>query len=153
MRFHFPGRQVAEGGRCLGAPLFQCGHPSEDHKMNLRHLIAAAALAAVSATALAQTATPAEPTAPARGTNTPLIDKHEANQQERIQQGKQSGELTKHEARRLRAEQKIIDRKQKRAEADGTVTAQERQGIRRMQDRAGRDIRRQKHDAASAPAK
>lgn len=123
--------------------------------MNLRHLIAAAALAAVSATTLAQTVTPApaEPTVPARGTNTPLIDKHEANQQERIQQGKQSGELTKHEARRLRAEQKIIDRKQKRAEADGTVTAQERQGIRRMQDRAGRDIRRQKHDAASAPAK
>lgn len=123
--------------------------------MNLRHLIAAAALAAVSATALAQTTSPAptEPTAPARGTNTPLIDKHEANQQDRIKQGRESGELTKHEARRLRAEQKVIDRKQKRAEADGTVTAQERQGIRRMQDRAGRDIRRQKHDAASAPAK
>lgn len=123
--------------------------------MNLRHVIAAATLASACAAALAQTATPApaEPIAPARGTNTPLIDKHEANQQERIKQGRESGELTKHEARRLRAEQKIIDRKQKRAEADGTVTAQERQGIRRMQDRAGRDIRRQKHDAASAPGK
>lgn len=123
--------------------------------MKLRHVIAAATVAAASAAALAQTAVPApvEPVAPARGTNTPLIDKHEANQQDRIQQGRESGELTKREARRLRTEQKVIDRKQKRAEADGTVTAQERQGIRRMQDRAGRDIRRQKHDAASAPAK
>jgi hypothetical protein len=121
--------------------------------MKLRHAIAAAALAAVSAASLAQTPVPAPEPVPPRGTNTPLIDKHEANQQERIQQGRQSGELTKHEARRLRAEQKLIDRKQKRAEADGTVTAAERQRIRKMQDRAGEDIHRQKHDDAQRPAK
>ncbi|HJV61813.1 MAG TPA: hypothetical protein VJ743_12770 [Albitalea sp.] len=131
--------------------------------MNLRHFVAAAALAAVSAASLAQTSpapapapTPApapaaDPVTTARGTSTPLINKHEANQEQRIKQGKQSGELTRHEARRLRAEQKVVDRAQNKAAADGTVTAQERHRIRHMQDRAGKDIRRQKHDAASAP--
>lgn len=114
-----------------------------------RTLIATAALAAVSATAFAQATEPGMPT---RGTNTPLIDKHEASQQDRIKQGKQSGELTKHEARRLRAEQKAIDRKQQRAAADGTVTAAERQRIRKMQDRASQDIYKQKHDANERPA-
>jgi hypothetical protein len=117
---------------------------NEEHIMTLRTLIAAAALAAISATTFAQVADPA---VPARGTNTPLIDKQEANQQDRIKQGKQSGELTKHEARRLRAEQKLIDRKQERAAADGTVTAAERQRIRKAQDRASKDIYKQKHDA------
>lgn len=121
--------------------------------MNLRHALAAAALAAVSAASLAQTAVPAPEPMPPRGTHTPLINKQEANQQERIKQGKQSGELTRHEARRLRAEQKLIDRKQQRAAADGTVTSQERQRIRKMQDRASEDIYRQKHDAADRPAK
>lgn len=123
--------------------------------MHFRHIIAAAALAAVSTATLAQQpVTPPDPSnPPPRGTNTPLIDKHEANQQERIKQGKQSGELTKNEARRLRAEQKLIDRKQQRAAADGTVTAEERQRIRKMQDRAGDDIYKQKHDAKDNPAK
>lgn len=123
--------------------------------MHFRQLITAAALAAAAATGFAQTATPpatGTPDAPARGTNTPLIDKHEANQTDRIKQGRQSGELTKREARRLKAEQKLIDRTQNRAEADGTVSAKERSRIRHMQDRAGKDIHRQKHDGASAPA-
>jgi hypothetical protein len=126
--------------------------------MNLRHVIAAAAFAAVSATSFAQTATPApapapvDPSAQQRGANTPLIDKHEASQEQRIKQGKQSGELTHHEARRLKGEQKAVDRAQTKAAADGTVTSQERQHIRKMQNKAGKDINRQKHDAASAPA-
>jgi hypothetical protein len=126
--------------------------------MNLRHVIAAAAFAAVSATAFAQSAAPApapapvDPSAQQRGTSTPLIDKHEASQEQRIKQGKQSGELTHHEARRLKGEQKAVDRAQTKAAADGTVTSQERQHIRKMQNKAGKDINRQKHDAASAPS-
>lgn len=130
--------------------------------MNLRHLVAAAALAAISAGSLAQPSTEpapapaapaasADPSTDARGTRTPLIKRHEANQQRRIQEGRESGELTRREARRLRAEQKAIDRAENRAAADGTVTTKERQRIRTMQTRAGKDIRRQKHDAASAP--
>lgn len=124
--------------------------------MNLRHFIVLATLAA-SATTFAQTApapapTPApDPTGAARSTHTPLIDKREANQEQRIKEGRESGALTRHEARRLRAEQKAIDRAQTRAAADGSVTAAERRHIRKMQNRAGRDIYRQKHDAASAP--
>jgi hypothetical protein len=124
--------------------------------MNIRQLFTAAALAAAVSTAFAQGATPPAgtptPDAPARGTNTPLIDKHEANQTDRIKQGRESGELTKREARRLKAEQKLIDRTQNRAEADGSVSAKERARIRHMQDRAGKDIHRQKHDGASAPS-
>lgn len=124
--------------------------------MKLRHVIAAAALAAVSAASFAQSQ-PTPPTVPVdpgvqRGTNTPLIDKHEANQEQRIKDGRQSGELTKHEAHKLKAQQKSVDRAQAKAAADGTVTAEERQAIRKKQDKAGKAIYRQKHDAASAPA-
>ena len=122
--------------------------------MKLRHVIAAAAFAAASATSFAQTAAPAPAPAPAdqRGTSTPLIDKHEASQEQRIKEGKQSGELTRHETRRLKGEQKAVDRAQTKAAADGTVTAQERQHIRKAQNKAGKDIYRQKHDGASAPS-
>jgi hypothetical protein len=126
--------------------------------MNFRHVIAAAAFAAVSATGFAQNATPAptpapvDPAAQQRGTSTPLIEKHESSQEQRIKQGKQSGELTHHEARRLKGEQKAVDRAQTKAAADGTVSSQERQHVRKMQNKAGKDISRQKHDAASAPA-
>lgn len=127
--------------------------------MNIRHVIAAAAFAAVSAASFAQSPTPAPTPAPVdpaaqqqRGTNTPMIDKHEASQDQRIKQGKQSGELTHHEARRLKGEQKAVDRAQTKAAADGTVTSRERQHIRKMQNKAGKDISRQKHDAASAPS-
>ena len=125
--------------------------------MKLRHVIAAAAFAAASATSFAQTAAPAPTPVPVdpgvqRGTNTPLINKHEASQEQRIKEGRQSGELTRHETRRLKGEQKAVDRAQTKAAADGTVTAQERQHIRKAQNKAGKDIYRQKHDGASAPS-
>ncbi|WP_374564937.1 hypothetical protein [Ideonella sp.] len=126
--------------------------------MNLRHFLAAAALTAVSATSFAQAApTPVPPSVPTtepvpRGTNTPVINKHEANQHDRIVAGKQSGEITKREAQRLHAEQKAVDRAQNKAAADGSVSTQERQHIRRMQHRADKDIYRQKHDGATKPA-
>jgi len=131
--------------------------------MKLRHFLAAAALTAVSAASFAQAApTPVAPTASPttapttepvpRGTNTPVIDKREANQHDRIVAGKQSGEITKREAQRLHAEQKAVDRAQNKAAADGSVSTQERQHIRRMQHRADKDVYRQKHDAATKPA-
>jgi hypothetical protein len=125
--------------------------------MNLRHAIAGAALAAVSVVSFAQQANPTPPAADqntgTRGTNTPLIDKRDGNQQQRIQQGRQSGELTHREARKLKTEQKAVDHAQAKASADGNVTAKERHHIRRMQDKASKDIHAQRHDAAaSAPA-
>ena len=112
--------------------------------------LASLALAGVCAGAFAQAA------APAGSASTPGIDKRQANQEKRIDQGIASGELTKRETRRLEREQSAINRAEDRAKADGVVTAQERHRVHHAQARASRDIRRQKHDAqqraASAPA-
>jgi len=125
--------------------------------MNLRHILAAGALAAVSVTSFAQapvtppvTPTPPPVTDPAPP---PGMNNREANQHDRIAAGKQSGEITKREARRLHAEQKAVDRAQNKAAADGSVSTQERQRIRRLQSRADRDIHRQKHDGGTRPDK
>jgi hypothetical protein len=86
-------------------------------------------------------------------TNTPRVDQREANQQARIAQGAASGALTPHETHRLEKEQAHINRAEDRAKSDGTVTRAERRRLHNMQDAAGRDIRRKKHNdrAASGP--
>jgi hypothetical protein len=117
--------------------------------MQLKTTLAAFTLSLVSAAAFAQAAS-----APAA---TPGIDKRQANQEQRIDQGVASGQLTKREAHRLEREQNAVNRAEGKAKADGTVTAQERKQLHRMQDHASKDIRHQKHDAqhrpgASAPA-
>jgi hypothetical protein len=125
--------------------------------MNLRHVLATGALAAVSAISFAQAPVtpPATPTTPpvTDPAPPPVMNKREANQHDRIAAGKQSGEITKREARRLHAEQKAVDRAQKKAAADGSVSTQERERIRRLQNRADRDIHRQKHDGGTRPDK
>ncbi len=103
-----------------------------------KQLIAIALLAA--GAAFAQTV-PANPTA------TPHIDKREARQQHRIQQGVASGQLTPREAARLQAQQGRIQAEEARAKSDGVVTAKERQRIAHRQNKASRNIRRNKHDA------
>lgn len=130
----------------------------ERNNMNLRHFLAAGALAAVSATSFAQAApTPPAPVTPPATippvTNPPVATQREMSQHDRIVAGKQSGEITKREARRLHAEQKAVDRAQNKAAADGTVTTEERQRIHRMQSRASKDIHRQKNDGATRPDK
>jgi len=110
----------------------------------IQRTLLAAALAALSATAFAQAPSPAGAAA------TPGIDKREANQDKRIEQGKASGELAPREARRLNREQKVIDRAETNAKADGAVTVAERKRLHKMQNHASRDIKRQKHDANTA---
>jgi hypothetical protein len=82
---------------------------------------------------------------------TPVVDERQQNQKTRIRQGVVSGEVTRPEAKRLRAEQRHIKRAERRAKADGEVTAQERARLQRKQNKAGRDIRRQKHDSQDRP--
>lgn len=103
-------------------------------------LIAAAALALAGATASAQTA------ASAPGANTPRIDQRQAKQEQRIDQGIASGELTKREARRMERQQAAIDKAEDKAKADGSVTAKERKRLTHAQNHASRNIARQKHD-------
>ena len=77
---------------------------------------------------------------------TPNIDKREANQEQRIQQGVKSGELTPRESARLEKGQAKIRRMEAKAKSDGTVTAQERKRIEHQQNVQSRHIAREKHD-------
>jgi hypothetical protein len=108
-------------------------------------LIAGAVLAfaAIGASAQTPAATP--------GANTPRIDQRQANQEQRIDKGIASGQLTKRETRRLEKEQAHVNRAEDKAKADGTVTAKERKHLTKMQNHASRDIYRQKHDAQTKP--
>lgn len=68
------------------------------------------------------------------------------NQQERIEQGVQSGELTNHEVANLERGQVHVDRLEARAGADGHVGAHEQQRIQHAENRQSRRIFREKHD-------
>lgn len=74
------------------------------------------------------------------------IDRRQQEQRERIQQGVRSGELTRREANRLRFDQFQIRRQERRAEADGVLTARERFRINRNLNESSRDIRRLKNN-------
>ena len=102
--------------------------------MKMNKLVTIVASLLVAGSALAQTGTPA-------------INAHQDNQKARIQEGVKSGELTRPEAARLRAQQRAIKAEKKIAKADGVVTAAERRKLRRDQNRASADIARQKHDS------
>ena len=80
-------------------------------------------------------------------TSTPRIDKREANQQRRIEQGEKSGQLTGREAARLERGQGRVQKMEDKAVSDGKVTPRERARIERAQNRQSRKIARQKHDA------
>jgi hypothetical protein len=82
-------------------------------------------------------------------TATPRVTERQINQQERIQEGKRSGELTRRERRQLQMQQAKIQHDKRVAKADGVVTPQERHQLTREQRRANRNIYRQKHDAQS----
>ena len=96
--------------------------------------LAAAAAAIFAGSALAQTAGEAD---------------RNADQQQRIEQGLKSGELTPEEAGKLEREQSHIDKDEARAARDGSVSPAEKARITREQNRASRDIAREKHNATT----
>jgi len=110
--------------------------------MNRWTLPGAAALILASSLAVAQT--PAVPSA------TPHIDQREANQQQRIANGVQSGELNARETAKLQSRESKIAATEAAAKADGKVTKSERATLHRKEDHASRAIYRQKHDAQKA---
>jgi hypothetical protein len=79
-------------------------------------------------------------------TTTPKITSRQVKQQARIEQGADNKQLTRSETARLEREQKRIQIEKKIAKSDGTVTPKERRFLKREQNRANRDIYRQKHD-------
>lgn len=70
-----------------------------------------------------------------------------ANQQQRIEQGVKSGELTPAETSKLEAGQARVERKEARAAADGKVTPAEQHSIQKSENRQSRRIHRKKHNA------
>jgi flagellar motility protein MotE (MotC chaperone) len=93
-----------------------------------------------------QVATPA----PNPGNNTPRADVREVLQEQRIERGIASGALTAKETHRLDQQQQRIDTMEAKAKADGKVTRGERAHLEHAQDRASRNIYRQKHDKQGA---
>lgn len=77
---------------------------------------------------------------------TPSVDRREGRQRWRIKEGVNKGSLTKHETNQIVNQQKRIRAHERRAKADGTVTARERASLQRQEVRASRNIYRKKHN-------
>src|SRR4051812_1554051 len=78
------------------------------------------------------------------------INRIQDQQQNRIERGINSGQITRSEATRLEAGERAIDRAQSRAMADGHVSSQERARIDRMVERENHQIYRADHNDRQA---
>jgi hypothetical protein len=77
---------------------------------------------------------------------TPRVDQRQANQEQRIQQGVQSGSLTQKEAAKLEKGQDHVQKMEDKAKADGKVTPKERARLQHAENVQSRSIAREKHD-------
>jgi hypothetical protein len=84
-------------------------------------------------------------------TSTPRIDQREVNQQGRIEQGINSGQLTPKETAKLEKGEAKIDKMEAKAKSDGTVTAKERKKLTKAQNKESKKIYKEKHDKQVAP--
>jgi len=78
------------------------------------------------------------------------VDQREAQQQQRINEGRRDGSLTRSEAYRLQQGENRINAYESRAKADGVGTQAERQRLDGMLDREGRAIHRERTDGQRA---
>jgi hypothetical protein len=69
------------------------------------------------------------------------------NQQQRIEQGLQSGQLNTREAARLETQESKVESMEARALSNGNVSQNEARRIDQAQDRLSRNIYQEKHDA------
>ena len=69
------------------------------------------------------------------------------NQQQRIEQGLQSGALTTHEAGQLERQQTQVDRMEKNALKDGSLSPAEKARIEAAQNKTSKSIAADKHNA------
>ena len=74
------------------------------------------------------------------------VDRREARQEQRIQQGAQSGQLTTKEAEKLERGQQHVQNMENKAMADGRVTPKETSRLEHAQDVQSQKIYREKHD-------
>lgn len=82
------------------------------------------------------------------------IDERKERQKARVKEGKESGELTKKEAARIKARQRDLNQQIREDRKDGGgMTAAERAKIEKRQDNISGDIYKQKHDGQKAAPK
>src|SRR5690348_4603487 len=116
-----------------------------------RNVILATAIAiglGFAAGAIAQTApATSTPTTTTRPHNAATETGRDVDQQKRIEQGLQSGQLTSGEARKLEAGESRIDKTEQRDLRNGSLSASERAQIQREQNHESKSIYNQKHDA------
>jgi hypothetical protein len=81
------------------------------------------------------------------------IKKRKENQQDRIAQGVQSGQLTAGETARLEKKEARLNAETRdmREDNGGKLTPAEKRRVNRQQNRLSRDIYRQKHDGQTQP--
>ena len=75
------------------------------------------------------------------------IDRRQEHQRERIVQGLRSGEVTRHEAQRLFAEQRDLRQQERAFRSDGVLSPWERREMHQDLNAAGRHIYNETHDA------
>jgi hypothetical protein len=80
------------------------------------------------------------------GTDSPRIDQRQANQQQRIYNGVDSGRLTPQEFNRVEARQANIRAAEARMKADGRFTKGERLRVNSMLTKSSRQVYRAKHN-------
>ncbi|HTS55036.1 MAG TPA: hypothetical protein VMH26_17325 [Burkholderiales bacterium] len=84
---------------------------------------------------------------PVLAQNTADVVQRNVNQQGRIEQGLQSGQLSTQEAAKLEKGEARIEKMEQRAESDGKMTNAEKQRIEQAQNKESREIYRDKHSA------
>lgn len=108
-------------------------------------------LAAMTLVALPGFASAADPVTTPGDAHRARIDQRQANQDKRIDQGVQSGQLNQREAARLDKGQARVDKMENRALAnDGKIGKREARRIEKAQDVQSARIYRQKHDKQTA---
>jgi hypothetical protein len=103
----------------------------------LRKAFFAATLAGLAAPAFSQSTTPA-----------PVVDQRKENQQDRIANGVQSGQLTAGETANLEKKESTLNKEENRMEKrdDGNLTAADKARLTRQQNRLSNQIYRDKHN-------
>ena len=86
------------------------------------------------------------PLALAGGNQSPLVNKREQHQVQRLKNGVKSGALTGREALRSVVDQAQIRRQERRFKADGNLTKKERFKLHRELNQSGRRLYRRKHN-------
>ncbi len=81
----------------------------------------------------------------------PGVNARQHRQQNRVEQGVRSGELTRDEAQGLREQRRAIRQEERSYKADGQLTPEERKDLHQDLNNLSKDIYKEKHDGDRRP--